>query len=170
MIHFCSHTFASRLPKQTCPQRHNFPLILQRVEKKWIDSDWLVPWPPVQLGASLLPDAPVRPRRPQVGFGVGAHGAPRVLGAGLHDGAGGGAHGADISGLPQLAHKAVHPAFQLLAGQRGVPLGLLHVAQADGEVEHGVEAVETLLHVAVLGRPVVELQSIICRDVGEDQR
>lgn len=105
-----------------------------------------------------------------MGFGVGAHGAPRVLGASLHDGAGGGAHGADVGCLPQLAHQAVHPAFQLLAGQRRVPLGLLHVAQADGDVEHGVEAVETLLHVAVLGRPVVELQSIICRDVGGDQR
>lgn len=66
MIHFCSHTFASRLPKTTPPlaKRHNFPLILRRVEKKWTDSDSRVPWPPVQLGASLLPDAPVSTRRP----------------------------------------------------------------------------------------------------------
>lgn len=137
---------------------------------KSIDSALLVPWPPVQLGALLLPDASISPRRPEVGFGVGAHGAPGVLGAGLHDRAGGGAHGADVGRLPQLAHQAVHPVFQLLAGQRRVPLGLLHVAQADRDVEHGVEAVETLLHVAVLGRPVVELQSVICRNVGGDKR
>lgn len=105
-----------------------------------------------------------------MGFGVRAHGAPRVLGAGLHDGAGGGARGTDIGCLPQLAHQAVHPVVQLGAGQRCVPLGLLHVAQADGDVEHRVEAVETLLHVAVLGRPVVEPQSIVCGDVGGNKR
>lgn len=158
MIHFCSHIFANHLFKQTSPpKKDNFPLIFQRVEKKLIKSDSLVPWPPVQLGASLLPDASVSARWPQMGFGVGAHGAPRVLGAGLHDGAGGGAYGADVSCLPQLAHQAVHPVFQLLAGQCRVPLGLLYVAQADGDVKHRVEAVETLLHVAVLGWPIVEL-------------
>lgn len=176
MIHFCSHTFASRFPKQPPPLQkktkkpHKFPRNLRRVEMKSIDSALLVPWPPVQLGALLLPDASISPRRPEVGFGVGAHGAPGVLGAGLHDRAGGGAHGADVGRLPQLAHQAIHPVFQLLAGQRRVPLGLLHVAQADRDVEHGVEAVETLLHVAVLGRPVVELQSVICRKVGGDKR
>lgn len=126
-----------------------------------------MPRPPVQLEASLLPDAAVGARRPQLGFGVRAQGAPGVLGASLHDGAGGGAHGADVGRLPQLAHQAVQPALQLHAGQGGVPLGLLHVAQADGDVEHRVEAVEALLHVAVLGRPVVELQSILWR--GEER-
>lgn len=121
--------------------------------------------PPVQLEASLLPDAPVGAWRSEAGFGVWAQGAPGVLGAGLHDGAGGGAHGADVSRLPQLAHQAVEPVLELLAGQRRVPFGVLHVAQADGDVEHGVEAVETLLHVAVLRRPVVELQGILWREM-----
>lgn len=97
-----------------------------------------------------------------MGLGVWAQGAPGILGAGLHDGAGGGAHGADVGRLPQLAHQAVQPQLQLGAGQGGVALGLLHVAQADGDVEHRVEALETLLHVAVLGRPVVELQGVVC--------
>lgn len=90
--------------------------------------------------------------------------APRVLGAGLHDGTSGQAHGADVGGLPQLAHQAVHPVLELQAGQRRVPLGLLHIAQADGDVEHRVEAVETLLHVAVLHRAVVQLQGILWRE------
>lgn len=116
----------------------------------------------------MLPDASVSAWRPKMGLGVRAQGAPRVLQAGLHDRAGGGAHGADVGCLPQLSHQAVYPALQLLARQGRVPLGLLHVAQADRNVEHGVEAVETLLHVAVLGRPVVELQSIVCKDGGRD--
>lgn len=104
-----------------------------------------------------------------MGLGVWAQGAPRVLWAGLHDRAGGQAHGADVGRLPQLAHQAVQPALQLLAGQGRVPLGLLHVAQADGDVEHRVEAVETLLHVAVLRGPVVDLQSILWRGVGREE-
>lgn len=111
----------------------------------------------------LLPDAAVcGSRRSQVGLGVRAQGAPGILGAGLHDGAGSGAHSADIGCLPQLAHQSVQPLLQLRTGQGGVALGLLHVAQADGDVEHRVEAVEALLHVAVLGRPVVELQGVVC--------
>lgn len=123
-------------------------------------------WPPVQLEAALLPDAPVGAQWSQMGFRVWAQGAPRVLGAGLHDRAGGRAHSADVGCLPQLAHQAVQPMLELLAGQSRVPLGLLHVAQADRDVEHWVEAVETLLHVAVLRRPVVEPQRIVWRDVG----
>lgn len=111
----------------------------------------------------LLPDAAVGSSRwSQVGLGVRAQRAPGILGAGLHDGAGGGAHGADVGRLPQLAHQAVQPLLQLGAGQGGVALGLLHVAQADGDVEHRVQAVEALLHVAVLGRPVVQLQGVVC--------
>lgn len=120
-------------------------------------------WLPVQLEASLLPDAPVGPPRSQLGLGVRAQGAPRVLRAGLHDGAGSRAHGADVRRLPQLAHQAVQPVLQLRAGQGRVPLGLLHVAQADGDVEHRVEAVETLLHVALLRWPVVQLQGLLWR-------
>ena len=104
-----------------------------------------------------------------MGFGVGAHGAPWVLGAGLHDGAGGWAGSADVGCLPQLAYKAIRPVFKLLARQCRIPLGLLHVAQADRDIEHGVEAVETLFHVAVLGWPVVELQGIVCRHAGGDK-
>lgn len=125
-----------------------------------------MPWPPVQLEAPLLPDAPVGSRRSQMRFGVWAQGAPRGLGAGLHDRAGSRAHGADISRFPQLAHQAVYPALQLGACQGGIPLCLLHVAQADRDVEHRVEAMETLLHVAVLCWPIVELQSILWRNVG----
>lgn len=109
----------------------------------------------------MLPDAPVGAWWSQMGFGVWAQGAPGVLGAGLHDGAGGGAHGADVGRLPQLTYQAVYPVLELLAGQGRVPLGLLHVAQADRDVEHWVEAMETLLHVAVLHWPVVEPQSIL---------
>lgn len=104
-----------------------------------------------------------------MGLGVGAHGAPGILGAGLHDGTGAGAHGADVGCLPQLAHQAVQPQLQLRAGQGGVALRLLHVVQADGDVEHRVEAVEALLHVAVLGRPVVELQGVVCVGGGEER-
>lgn len=64
-------------------------------------------WPPVQLEASLLPDAPVCTWSSQLRFGVWAQGAPRVLGAGLHDRARGRPHRADIGCLPQLAHQAV---------------------------------------------------------------
>lgn len=56
--------------------------------------------------------------------------------------------------------------LELWAGQGRVPLGLLHVTQADRDVEHRVEAMETLLHVAVLRWPVVKLQSILWRYVG----
>lgn len=129
-----------------------------------------MPRPPVQLEASLLPDATVGARRPQLRFWVRAQGTPRVLGAGLHDRAGGRAHGADVSRLPQLAHKAVYPMLQLRASQGRVPLGLLHVIQSDWDVEHRVEAVETLLHVAILYWPIVELQSILWGNVGRKKR
>lgn len=56
--------------------------------------------------------------------------------------------------------------LELWAGEGRVPLGLLHVAQADRDVEHWVKAMETLLHVAVLHWPVVELQCILWRNVG----
>lgn len=104
-----------------------------------------------------------------MGFGVWAQGAPGVLGAGLHDRAGGRTHGADVGRLPQLAHQAVYPVLQLRTCQRRVPLGLLHVAQADRDVEHRVESVEALLHVAVLRRPVVKPQCILWRDVGRKE-
>lgn len=123
-------------------------------------------WPPVQLEASLLPDAPISTWRSQMGFGVWAQGTPRVFWAGLHDWAGSRAHGADVGCLPHLTHQAVYPALELLAGQGSVPLGLLHVAQAHRNVEHWVEAMETLFHVAVLRWPIVELQGILWRDVG----
>lgn len=117
--------------------------------------------PPVQLEASLLPYAAVGVRRSQLGFGIRAHGAPRALGTGLHDGAGGEANGADVGGLPQLSHEAVYPALEPRSGEGRVPLGLLHVSQADGDVEHRVQAMEALLHVAVLCWPVVEPQRVL---------
>lgn len=105
-----------------------------------------------------------------MGFRVRAQGAPGVLGAGLHDGAGRRAHGADVGRLPQLAHQAVQPTLEVRAGQGRVPPGLLHRARTDGDVEHWVEAVETLLHVAVLRRPVVVLQSVLWRDEEKQER
>lgn len=105
----------------------------------------------------MLSDAAVGSRRSQLGFGIRARGAPRAFGAGLHDRTGGGSDGADVDRLPQLAHQAVHPALQLRARQARVPLRLLHVRQADGDVEDRVQTVKTLLHVAVLQRPVVKL-------------
>lgn len=125
-----------------------------------------MPRPPVQLEALLLPDTTIGTRCSQLRFGVWAHGAPRALGARLHDRTGRRAHSTDVSCLPQLAHQAVYPTLELRAGQGRVPLGLLHVTQTDRDVEHRVEAVETLLHVAILSWPIVELQSILWRFVG----
>lgn len=123
-------------------------------------------WPPVQPEAPLLPDAPVGVRRDQLGLGVGAERAPGGLGAGLHDGAGcsrspchgGGTH---RTHLPHCTHQTVYPVLQGGASQGGVALSLLHLAQVYRDVEHGVEAMEALLHITVLGWSVVELQRVL---------
>lgn len=109
----------------------------------------------------LLPQAPVGFDGAQLRFGVRAQGAPRCLGAGLHDGAGGGAGAADVHGRPDAAHQRVHPGLQPGAHQRCVPFGLVHTGGADGDVQDRVQALEALLHVRVLWRPAVILQGFL---------
>lgn len=82
----------------------------------------------------LLPQATIGFDGAQLGLGVGAQGAPGSLGAGLHDGAGGGASAADVHGRPDAADQWVHPGVQPGAHQRRVPLGLIHASSADRNV------------------------------------
>lgn len=120
-----------------------------------------------QMGA--LPDAAVSPRRSQLGFGVRTKGTPGCLPARLCDGTSTGPNGTDVCRGPQRPHQAVHPALQLGPRQCGVPLGRLHLAQVHGDVQHGVEAMKALLHIAVLSGAVVELQGVAWGREREEQ-
>lgn len=115
----------------------------------------------------LLPDPPVLSGGAELRLWVGAGGAPGGELAALHDGTHAGAHGADVRGRPVALQQAVQPATQRRPRQAGVGLRLLHCPQTHRQPQHGVQAVEALLHVGVLGRAAVQPQGVLWTPGGE---
>lgn len=109
----------------------------------------------------VLPEPAVRFDGPQLRLGVGAEGAPGRLAAGLHDGAGSGARGADVHGGPHPTYQRVQPALEARASRGRVPASLLHLGRADGQAEDGVQALEALFHVGAAEGPVVQPQCLL---------
>lgn len=109
-----------------------------------------------------LPDSPVGSGWAQLRLWVRAERAPCRFPACLHHRTATGTYCTHVHSRPHLAHQTVHPALELRPRKTGVELRCLHLAQMDRDVEDGIEAVETLLHVAVLGGPVVHSQNILC--------
>lgn len=117
----------------------------------------------------MLPQAAVGFDGAQLGLGVGAQGAPGSLGTALQDRAGRGAHTADVHGWPDAADQRVHPGVQAGSHEPRVALGLVGAGGADGDVQHGVQALEALLHVGVLWRPAVQLDGFLWKGTSKPQ-
>lgn len=122
-------------------------------------------WPIKGLSSgqrTLLPDSSVGSGWAQLRFWIRAERAPCRFPACLHDWTATEPNCTHVHSRPHLTHQTVHPELQLRPRKTSVELRCLYLAQMDRDVQDWVEAMETLLHVAVLGGPVVHSQSILC--------
>lgn len=116
---------------------------------------------PEVLPGALLPESPVCFDRPQLRLGVGEQRTPAGMSAELQGRAGGGAYSTKSSHRPEAAQFPICPGLKFRACElRMLPGGLFRGLWLR-QVQDATQALETLLHVLVVGGPGMQPAGII---------